>query len=251
MRPLAAALARPLSPDEIDALDALLAAIPAPLQPLDASALDGFLCGVLVQPEPVPERRWWPHVLDVDGRPAPAAPTAAPLHALVVRRHAELAGYIARRDWFDPWVFAAGDADRDAAAGTDMSADADIDADENADAGGSADADENADAHESADAAAPWAGGFALALETFPELLAQDDEATTEALALIYCHLDTGHLEEAEALLEAIAALEPAQTLDAAVQDLVRATMLLADAAGLPAQRPVGRNGPGGPGGRA
>lgn len=240
MRPLAAALARPLSPDEIDALDALLAAIPAPLQPLDASALDGFLCGVLVQPEPVPERRWWPHVLDVDGRPAPAAPTAAPLHALVVRRHAELAGYIARRDWFDPWVFAAGDADRDAAAGTDMSADADIDADENADAGGSADADENADA------AAPWAGGFALALETFPELLAQDDEATTEALALIYRHLDTGHLEEAEALLEAIAALEPVQTLDAVVQDLVRATMLLADAAGLPAQRPVGRNGPGG-----
>ena len=239
MRPLAAALARPLSPDEIDALDALLAAIPAPLQPLDASALDGFLCGVLVQPEPVPERRWWPHVLDVDGRPAPAAPTAAPLHALVVRRYAELAGSIARRDWFDPWVFAAGDADPDAAAGADKSADADIDADE------------NADAHKSADAAAPWAGGFALALETFPELLAQDDEATTEALALIYCHLDTGHLEEAEALLEAIAALEPAQTLDAAVQDLVRATMLLADAAGLPAQRPVGRNGPGGPGGRA
>lgn len=244
MRPLAAAPARPLSPDEIDALDALLAAIPAPLQPLDASALDGFLCGVLVQPEPVPERRWWPHVLDVDGRPAPAAPTAAPLHALVVRRHAELAGYIARRDWFDPWVFAAGDADRDAAAGTDMSADADIDID----------ADQSADAAASTDAAAPWAGGFALALETFPELLAQDDEATTEALALIYRHLDTGHLEEAEALLEAIAALEPVQTLDAAVQDLVRATMLLADAAGLPAQRPVGRNGPGGtgpPGGRA
>ena len=236
MRPLAAAPARPLSPDEIDALDALLAAIPAPLQPLDASALDGFLCGVLVQPEPVPERRWWPHVLDVDGRPAPAAPTAAPLHALVVRRHAELAGYIARRDWFDPWVFAAGDADRDAAAGTDMSADADIDID----------ADQSADAAASTDAAAPWAGGFALALETFPELLAQDDEATTEALALIYRHLDTGHLEEAEALLEAIAALEPVQTLDAAVQDLVRATMLLADAAGLPAQRPVGRNGPGG-----
>ena len=244
MRPLAAAPARPLSPDEIDALDALLAAIPAPLQPLDASALDGFLCGVLVQPEPVPERRWWPHVLDIDGRPAPAAPTAAPLHALVVRRHAELAGYIARRDWFDPWVFAAGDADRDAAAGTDMSADADIDID----------ADQSADAAASTDAAAPWAGGFALALETFPELLAQDDEATTEALALIYRHLDTGHLEEAEALLEAIAALEPVQTLDAAVQDLVRATMLLADAAGLPAQRPVGRNGPGGtgpPGGRA
>ena len=193
----------PLSPAEIEQIDAWLATIAEPLQPLDASGLDGFLCGVLVQPEPVPERHWWPHVLDVDGRPAPAAFATAPLRALVVRRHAELAGFIARRDWFDPWVFAEDEAD--------------------------------------VDAVVTWAGGFALALETFPELLGQDDEATTEALALLYRHLDTGHLDEAEALLEAIAVLEPPYDAAAAVQDLVRATMLLADAAGLPAQRPPRR----------
>jgi len=229
-RPVPAAPARPLSPEEIDALDALLAAIPAPLQPLDASGLDGFLCGVLVQPETVPERLWWPHVLDVDAQRAPGGVDAAPLRTFVMRRHAELAGCIARRDWFDPWVFA------DDRLATDDDTGAEVD---------------DADTDNDVGAVIPWAGGFALALETFPELLAQDDEATTEALALIYCHLDTGHLEEADALLEAIAELEPVQALDAAVQDLVRATMLLADAAGLPAHRPVGRSGPGGPSRRA
>ena len=192
---------RPLSEREIDELQALLEALPAPLEPLEASGLDGFLAGVLVQPRPVAEAQWWPCVLDVDGRPAPPGLETTRLRHLVGRRHGQLAAAIARRTWFDPWIF---------------------------------DAEEAAGADAALEAVGPWAAGCALALEAFPRLLEQDDDDTLDALALVYRHLDTAHLEDAEGLLEAIDALEPPQALDAAVEDLVRATLLLADAAGLP-----------------
>lgn len=199
----------PLTDAELAELQSLLDGVPAPLEPLDASGLDGFLCGVLVQPRPIPERAWWPRVLDVDGRSTPARFDAAPLRALVRRRHAELAAAIAQRRWFDPWVFA-----KDGEGGN---------ADEAGDGG--------------ADAVRPWAAGFAIALETFAELLGSDDAATTAPLALVYAQVGADHLEDAEALLEAIDELEPPVDLAAAVETMVRATLLLADAAGLPSTR--------------
>ena len=80
----------------------------------------------------------------------------------------------------------------------------------------------------------PWAFGFCLALETFPTLLERDDNEVTGPLALLYRHLGIDHLEEADALQAEIESLEPPASLDAAVEELVRATLLLADAAGLP-----------------
>ena len=196
---------RPVSDADLAALQGLLDAVPMPLEPLDPSALDGFLCGVIVQPRRVPESALWPRVIDVDGRRPPAAIAMAPLRELVRRRHDELHDAIVHRRWFDPWVFALDEA------------------------GGDGDA--------VAEAGRPWATGFAVALETFPELLGSDDPETTEPLALVYRHLGADHLDDAEALLEAIEALEPPADLGTAVEELVRATLLLADAAGLPHER--------------
>jgi len=193
----------PLSDREIDALQALLDAVPAPLEPLDVVALDGYLCGVLVQPERVAPARWLAHVTDGDGRPLPRGYDPAPLHALVRRRHAELEAAIGRRRWFDPWVF-------------------EVDPPPAAEA-------------TAADAVHgvvfPWVAGVATAFELFPGVMQLPPETTVEPLALLYRHLDAADLEDADELLAEIESLEPVGDLSEAVEQLVRAILLLADAA--------------------
>ena len=197
-----AAAPAPLGDREIDELQALLDAVPKPLEPLDVSSLDGFLCGVIVQPTAIAPARWLRFVTDADGRALPAGFDARRLHALVARREAELRRAIGRREWFDPWVFELDDA----ADGEDGSA-------------------------ASSDPAYSWVAGFAAALETFPGLLAADEDVLTGPLALLYRHLDADDLEDADALLAEIDTLEPPADLAAAVEELVRATLLLADVA--------------------
>ena len=195
---------------EIDELQDLLDAVPAPLEALDVATLDGFLCGVIVQPRRIAAERWLPFVTDGDGRPLPADFDARRLHELVVRREAELRRAIERREWFDPRVF-------------------ELEADD--DAGPAGDDDGDDDAPAGVDAVFPWVAGFAAAMEIFPGLLEGDDEAVVEPLALIYRHLDPDDLEDADALLAEIESLEPPADLAAAVEELVRATLLLADVA--------------------
>lgn len=184
---------------EIDELEDLLDAVPAPLEALDVATLDGFLCGVIVQPRRIVPERWLPFVTDGDGRPLPTGFDARRLRELAVRREAELRRAIERREWFDPRVFEL--EDDDAASPAD------------------------------GDAVYPWVAGFAAAMEIFPGLLEGDDEAVVEPLALIYRHLDPDDLEDADALLAEIESLEPPIDLAAAVEELVRATLLLADVA--------------------
>ena len=219
---------RPLDEAELAELQALLDSVPAPLEALDASALDGYLCGVIVQPQAVAEAMWWPRVLDIDARPAPAGFATARLRSLVGRRHAELADAIARRQWFDPWVF-----ELEPEAGQRRRNDND---DEN-----DGDDDDHDHDHDEegvgVDAVHPWATGFALALETFPRLLEREDPEVMAPLALLYRHIGAGHLEDADELLAQIEALAPSPDLGSAVEELVRATLLLADAAGLPDER--------------
>jgi len=186
----------PLDDAERALLEALLDAIPAPLDPLDTEALDGFLCGVLVQPDAVPTARWLPHVTDVDGRPVPPGHDVRELHALVRRRHGELARAIAARAWFDPWIYELDDVDASPS-----------------------------------DAVLPWVAGFAAALELFGGLLERGSKAVLEPLALVYRFLDADDLEDADELLALIDTLEPPDDLAEAVEDLVRATLMLADAA--------------------
>jgi uncharacterized protein len=195
----------PLDDAEREALEALLDAVPAPLEPLDVVMLDGFVCGVIVQPERVPADRWLVHVTDADGRPLPQGFDASRLHALALRRHAELDAAIRERRWFDPWVFELVDDD----------------------------------SGEPTAAVYPWVAGFATALETFPALMRREGPALTEALALLYRHFDPDDLEDADELNEAIDELGPCGDLAEAVEDLVRATLLLADVAGVGAAAPI------------
>lgn len=207
---------RPLGVADIGRLQALLDALPAPLEPLDTSMLDGFLCGVMLQPQPVPAERWLPFVTDADGRPVPAGADVAPLHALLRRRHAELAAAIEDRQWFDPWVFELDDADEPAADGHPGRDDPDV-------------GDGSEAPNPASQAVYPWVAGFALAMEHFPALLSLDAKALTPPLALLYRHLDADDLEDADDLLDEIDSLEPPDELADAVEELVRATLLLAD----------------------
>jgi uncharacterized protein len=192
-----------LTEAEIDELQQCLDSLPAPLEPLDVSALDGFVCGVLLQPRRISEATWWPHVVDADGRALPAGIDAGRAQALVRRRHAELDAAIQARQWFDPWVFELD--------GEDASP---------------------------SEAVVGWVAGFALAMELFPALMALDAQALREPLALLYRHLEPDDLEDADELLEEIESLEPPEDLAEAVEDLVRATLLLADVSRpLPAPR--------------
>jgi len=216
-RPERRAVTQPLSSRELDELQTLLDTVPAPLEALDVSMLDGFLCGVLLQPHSVPAIRWLPHITDVDGRALPEHFDAARLHALVRRRHAELDDAITRRQWFDPWVFELDDAPAPQDAASEQF-DADNDPRDDEDAVPS-----------DVDAVYPWVAGFATALELFPALMALDAQALTEPLALLYRHLDAEDLEDADDLLAEIETLEPPADLSDAVEELVRATLLLAD----------------------
>ncbi len=199
-----------LTEAELDELQRLADAVPAPLEPLDVSMIDGFLCGVLLQPKPIAPARWLPFVTDVDGRALPRGFDPARLHALVQSRHAELDAAIAQRRWFDPWVFELEDEEG---------------------------------APPAVDAVYPWVAGFATALETFPGLMALDAAALTEPLALVYRHLGPDDLEDADELLAEIESLEPPADLGEAVEELVRATLLLADIS-RPLRQPAPRSRP-------
>ena len=185
---------------EREQLESLLDALPAPLAPPDISALDGFLVGVLLQPKAVAEADWLRWVVDFDnGQPPAQQIDLGPLQVLVRRRHAELGRAIAARRWFDPWVFELEPAvDEDEASPSEV--------------------------------VLPWIAGFAAALEYFPALLDNAGADTREPLAMLYAHFDPADLEEVGDLADEIATVEPPETATEAVEDLVRCTLLLADA---------------------
>ncbi len=195
---------------DIGRLQALLDALPEPFEPLDVAMLDGYLCGVLLQPQAVSAERWLPHVTDADGRALPGGLDVRALLTLVRRRHAELAAAIEGRQWFDPWVF-------------------ELEADPDADAPGDDESDHDGAALAASEAVFPWVAGFAAAMELFPGLMGLAAPALLEPLALLYRHLDPEDLEDAEELLAVIESLEPPADLAQAVEELVRATLLLAD----------------------
>jgi uncharacterized protein len=196
----------PADDDLIGPIQAWLDRVPEPLQPLDISAIDGFLCALAVQPDDLAPERWLRCIIDLDGRAPPAGFDAAPLNALVLRRHLQLQRAIAARQWFDPWVF-------------EMAEPAPVSA-----------------------SVLPWAAGFAAAMDRFPALMQRDEAEILEPLALIYLHFDAEDLEDAEALQRLIESIEPPQDLAEAVQDIVRSVMLLADVT-RPRQQPRHRTG--------
>lgn len=184
----------PQPPVDPEALQDLLDALPAPAEPLDVVMLDGFLCALLLRPKPPAASAWLAWVLDIEGRPLPA-PASAPARVALEQRLHGLRQAVLQRQWFDPWVF---ELDDDAAP---------------------------------AEAVAPWAAGFALAAERWPLPLPRSG-AGDEPLALIFQYLDPDDWPGALALGERIDELEPPRTLAEAVEDLVRAVLLLSDLTG-------------------
>ena len=80
-------------------------------------------------------------------------------------------------------------------------------------------------------------------MELFPDLMALDNPELVEPLALLFMHFDADDLEDADALIAVIQTLEPPTDIAEAVQDVVRALMLIADvtrprAQTAPARRP-------------
>ena len=199
---------------DIETLEALLGSVPPPLEALDLAMLDGYLVGVLLQPRPVPEPQWAPHVLDAEeGRlPLPGF-DAEPIMKLARKRHAQLNAAIAQRQWFDPLVF---------------------------------ELDEEATP---SDVLLPWVAGFALAVELFPALMRLDEQRLIEPLAALYMHLDPADLEDADDLLEEIENLEPPADLEEAVEGLVSACLMLADVS-RPQPKAPARSGQRGPSGK-
>jgi uncharacterized protein len=183
------------SPDDADlaALQALLDRLPQDFEPLDVVMIDGYLCGVLLQPKAVPESHWLPALIDLEGRAPPPDFDLPRLRSLVLRRHGELARAIERRSWFDPWIY------------------------------------ELDEAASPSETVMPWVAGFATALDLFPQLMDRFGDHLLEPLAGIYRHLDPDELEDADALIELIDAIEPASTLAEAVEDLVQGVLLIAD----------------------
>ena len=177
-----------------ESLQRHLDALPPPAEPLDVVMQDGFLCALLLRPTAPDVSAWLPWTLDIDGRPLPAA-AVAPIQLALEQRLRSLRDAVAHRRWFDPWVF---ELEGDAAP---------------------------------AEAVLPWAAGFALAAERWP-LPSPRGPAGDEALALIYQYLDPNDWPAAARLADRIDELEPPITLSEAVEDLVRAVLLLSDLVG-------------------
>jgi uncharacterized protein len=188
--------AKPLDDDDVAVLLQALEGLPQSFEPLDASAIDGLLAGAVLQRLPLAQV--WRSMLDPEDRAPAIGPDQPPvrrvLNVLESRRR-QLDGAIEQRSWFDPWIF------KPEAASPDPIR----------------------------EACAPWAAGFALALERAPAWLQSDDPELADALALIYVHFDADDLEDADDVLAAIDELEPARDLAEAVEDLVTATLRLAD----------------------
>lgn len=176
-----------------ESLQILLDAMPGPLEPPDVVMLDGFLCGVLLRSAALAPDEWLPFALDVEGRALLRSPTLAAAQRAVLRRHDALRGAIERRQWFDPWIY---ELDADAPPG---------------------------------EVVLPWVAGFAMAAERWPLPLDRRIPAVREALALLYQYLDPSDWHEAADLTAEMELIEPPATLGEAVEDLVRATLLVAD----------------------
>jgi uncharacterized protein len=217
-------LTAPLSDTEVSELDELLQALPEDLDPLDVEMLDGFLTAILLQPEPVLPSAWRPFVFDAQGRETALwDDVATAQHAidLIMRRHNELAAYIAAREPFDPVIFELEDDNGKTLTGKAAIA-----------------------------ALEPWAEGFMNALAAFPGLLdqLQADDASAVALTGILRHLPADPEDastESREFARDKASFDrdmPLADLDEAIDALVTSVMDIADITR--PRRPAARDSP-------
>ena len=207
----AAAVAGPLTDAEVEELAAYFDRLPDAAGAFDVQMADGYLVGLLLQPEAVPQSEWLPRLLagvSGDAESGWREDELPRITALLLRRYHDLAYAIAEREMFDPIVFPL----IDEASGTpDLGP-------------------------EGIEALAPWAVGFALALEDYRGLVESDDEdgLLGDLLLGIFRHIppDPATAENAEVLAareQLMADLPPLESLDEAIEDIVGCTLEIAD----------------------
>ena len=194
-----------LNDAELDELAALLETTPEPLTPLDVLMLDGYLAGVLVQPRVVAVEEWLPEVFDFEGRALPDTTDPAwraRVTALIQRRRDALNAGISEDAFFDPVIV---DVEQLPPASEYESVQSPI-----------------------SRALMPWAAGFQWAQECFPDLEDTADDAVGAALARIYRHLPA-ETDDDKALVATLDREQSLKDLDAAIDDVVNATVELWD----------------------
>jgi uncharacterized protein len=197
----------PLADAEIEELAAAFDRLPDTAEIFDVQMADGYLAGALLQPEPVPAADCLPRLLagaQAGAEPAWPADELPRIAGLLLRRYNELAYAIGEREPFEPIVFPFVD---------EASGEPDV-------------------GPQGIEALAPWAVGFALALEDFPALVEIDDEdgLLGDLLLGIFRHIPAGSdTEDAAEREQMLAELPPLESLQDAMQDIIDCTLEIAD----------------------
>ena len=151
-------MSRPFTLEDIDRLGELLAGIPEPFIPMEPDMLDGYLTALALLKNPPRIEDWIGRVYDLEGRSRARlldAARQAELRTLILARGAQIEDDILGRKPIDPILF-----------------------------------DEDEDEEDAPDdpfaALRPFADGFALACESWPELLRNDSTAVKAALVGIF-----------------------------------------------------------------
>lgn len=146
-------MSRALTLEDIDRLGELLARLPEPFVPMEPDMLDGYLTAIALLKNPPQIEQWIGLVYDLEGRSRARLPKEseqAELRSLILARGAEIEEQIISQKPIDPIIFE--------------------------------DDDEGDEADDPYAALRPFADGFALACENWPELMKSTSKAVQAAL---------------------------------------------------------------------
>lgn len=146
-------MSRALTLEDIDRLGELLARLPEPFVPMEPDMLDGYLTAIALLKNPPQIEQWIGLVYDLEGRSRARLPKEseqAELRSLILARGAEIEEQIISQKPIDPIIFE--------------------------------DDDEGDEADDPFASLRPFADGFALACENWPELMKSTSKAVQAAL---------------------------------------------------------------------
>ena len=146
-------MSRALTLEDIDRLGELLARLPEPFVPMEPDTLDGYLTAIALLKNPPQIEQWIGLVYDLEGRSRARLPKEseqAELRSLILARGAEIEEQIISQKPIDPIIFE--------------------------------DDDEGDEADDPFASLRPFADGFALACENWPELMKSTSKAVQAAL---------------------------------------------------------------------
>lgn len=146
-------MSRALTLEDIDRLGELLARLPEPFVPMEPDMLDGYLTAIALLKNPPQIEQWIGLVYDLEGRSRARLPKEseqAELRSLILARGAEIEEQIISQKPIDPIIFE--------------------------------DDEEGDEADDPFAALRPFADGFALACENWPELMKSTSKAVQAAL---------------------------------------------------------------------